>query len=30
MCDVKGKDAKKEKELLAWETKMLAQADKIR
>lgn len=30
MCDVKGKDAKKEKELLAWETKMLAQTDKIR
>ena len=30
MCDVKGKDAIKEKELLAWETKMLAQADKIR
>lgn len=30
MCDVKGCDAKKEKELLAWETKMLAQADKIR
>lgn len=30
MCDVKGKDQKKEKDLLAWETKMLAQADKIR
>ena len=30
MCDVKGCDAKKEKELLAWETKLLAQADKIR
>lgn len=29
MCDVKGCDAKKEKELLAWETKLLAQADKI-
>ena len=30
MCDVKGTDAKKERELLAWETKMLAQADKMR
>lgn len=30
MCDVCGTDAKMEKELLAWETKMLAQADKIR
>ena len=30
MCDVKGTDAKKERELLAWETKLLAQADKIR
>lgn len=30
MCDVKGNDTKKEKDLLAWETKMLAQADKIR
>ena len=30
MCDVKGCDAKKERELLAWETKLLAQADKIR
>ncbi len=30
MCDVKGCDAKKEKELLAWETKLLAQADKMR
>lgn len=29
MCDVKGTDAKKERELLAWETKLLAQADKI-
>lgn len=30
MCDVRGNDSKKEKELLAWETKMLAQADKMR
>lgn len=30
MCDVKGTDAKKERELLAWETKLLAQADKMR
>ncbi len=30
LCDVKGKDEKKEKDLLAWETKMLAQADKMR
>ena len=29
MCDVKGTDAQKERDLLAWETKMLAQADKI-
>lgn len=29
MCDVCGTNAKMEKELLAWETKMLAQADKI-
>lgn len=29
MCDVKGTDTKKERELLAWETKLLAQADKI-
>ncbi|MBR5964740.1 MAG: phosphoglucomutase [Treponema sp.] len=29
MCDVKGTDAQKERDLLAWETKMLAQADKM-
>ena len=29
MCDVKGNNPEKEKELLAWETKMLLEADKM-
>ena len=30
MCDVQGSDSRMEKSLLSWETKMLAQADKMR